>query len=208
LVNAADFAITAPPARRAEVLRWRRRSRLIRTLRIALPAAIGLILAGLAGAIAFNALTSDPTQPRETSGPIRLVNPRFVGRDEKGRPFVITAVSATRDPNDYQRVMLDHPALVVDQNGPDGLRLVANAGVYHEGTFKLNLSGGVRLVSSKAAFDTATTLFDTKTGEVVGSGPIQGSGSLGEINAKSYAVYGKGERMIFKGGVHTRLDGK
>ena len=70
------------------------------------------------------------------------------------------------------------------------------------------MRGGVRLVGSKAAFDTATSLFDTKTGEIVGSGPIQGSGSLGEINAKSYAVYGKGERMIFKGGVHTRLDRK
>jgi lipopolysaccharide export system protein LptC len=207
-VSAAHLAITAPPDRRDEVLRWRRRSRLIRALRIALPGAIGLILAFLAGAVVYNAVRADPVQPRETAGPIRLVNPRFVGRDEKGRAFVITAQSATRDPNDYQRVMLDRPALMVDEHGPDAMRLVASAGVYHEGTFKLNLSGGVRLVSSKAAFDTATTLFDTKTGEVVGSGPIQGSGSLGEINAKSYAVYGKGERMIFKGGVHTRLDGK
>ena len=207
-MTAAALAITAPPDRRDEVLRWRRRSRLIRALRVALPGAIGLILAGLAGAVVFNALSSEPVQPRESAGPIRLVNPRFVGRDEKGRAFIITAQSATRDPNDYQRVMLDRPALVVDEQGPDAMRMVAAAGVYHEGTFKLDLSGGVRLVSSKAAFDTATTLFDTKTGEVVGSGPIQGSGSLGEINAKSYAVYGKGERMIFKGGVHTRLDGK
>ncbi|CAN7511150.1 LPS export ABC transporter periplasmic protein LptC [Phenylobacterium sp. LjRoot219] len=207
-MSAADFAIAAPPDRREQVLRWRRRSRLIRALRLALPGMIGLILAGLAAAVAYNALTAEPIQPRESAGPIRLVNPRFVGRDEKGRAFVITAESATRDPKDYQRVMLDRPALMVDEQGPDAIRLVANAGVYHEGTFKLDLHGGVRLVSSKAAFDTATTLFDTKTGEVVGSGPIQGSGSLGEINAKSYAVYGKGERMIFKGGVHTRLDGK
>src|SRR4030095_16758554 len=101
------------------------------------------------------------------AAPSRLVPPRFAGRDEKGRAFVITAESATRDPRDYQRVVLDHPALVLDEDGPDPLRMVAMEGVYHEGSFKLDLHGGVRMVSSKAAFDTATSLFDTKTGEIV-----------------------------------------
>jgi|KBSSwiStaDraftv2_1062776.scaffolds.fasta_scaffold177156_3 lipopolysaccharide export system protein LptC len=199
---------SAPPNLRAQVQRWRRRSRFVRAMRIALPTTIGLILAGLAAAVAYNTLTSDPTPAGDTSAPIRLVNPRFIGRDDKGRAFVITAESATRDPRDYQRVMLERPALVVDEQGPDPMRLVANEGVYHEGDFKLDLHGGVRLVGSKAAFDTASSLFDTKTGEVFGSGPIQGSGSLGEITAKSYAIYGKGDRVIFKGGVHTRLDQK
>ena len=207
-MSTSHIAIDAIPDRRAQVLRWRRRSRTIRMLRILLPVTIGLILLFLAGAVAFNALTSQPAQPRETSTPIRLVRPRIVGRDERGRAFVITAQSATRDPRDYQRVILDHPALVLDEQGPDPLRLMSTAGVYHEGTYQLDLHGGVRLVGSKAAFDTATSLYDTKTGTITGSGPIQGSGSLGEINAKSYAIYDKGNRVIFKGGVHTRLDRK
>jgi lipopolysaccharide export system protein LptC len=207
-VSASDIALVNASDRRAQVLHWRRRSRLVRIMRIVLPAIIGLILAALAAAVAYNALTAQPGQAKETSAPIRLVHPRFVGRDDRGRSFVITAESATRDPKEYQRVLLQRPALVLDEQGPDPIRVQAAAGVYNEGTFKLDLHGGVRLVSSKAAFDTATSLFDTKTGEVVGSGPIQGSGSLGEINAKSYAVYGNGERMVFKGGVHTRLDRK
>jgi lipopolysaccharide export system protein LptC len=88
------------------------------------------------------------------------------------------------------------------------MRLVARQGVYNEREFKLDLHGGVKLVSSKAAFDTMTSLFDAKTGDLLGSGPIQGSGSLGEIAARSYGVYGKGDRMVFKGGVHTRLERK
>ena len=63
----------------------------------------------------------------------------------------------------------------------------------------------MQLADAQGAFETAASLFDTKTGELVGSGPIQGSGSLGEITAKSYGVYDKGDRMVFKGGVHTRL---
>jgi lipopolysaccharide export system protein LptC len=190
----------------ANIRRWKRRSRLIRALRILFPALIVLTLAGLAASVAYNTLARQPTAPVSSDEAIRLVNPRFVGRDEKGRAFVLTAVSATRDPRDYQRVLLDKPALVLDEDGPDPLRITGGAGVYHEGNRKLEVSGGVHLSGAEAAFETATSLFDTKTGELVGSGPIQGSGSLGEINAKSYGVYDKGDRLVFKGGVRSRLD--
>jgi lipopolysaccharide export system protein LptC len=145
---------------------------------------------------------------QDSDAPIRLVNPRFVGRDDKGRSFVLTALTATRDKTDYQRVMLDKPALVLDENGPDQLRIWSKAGVYHEGDRKLKLEGGVHLSGAQAAFETAASLFDTKTGELMGSGPIQGAGQLGEITAKSYGVYGKGDRMVFKGGVHARIENK
>ena len=206
LAAVPEITIVAAQNRREQALAWRRRSRLVRALRILLPLVIGLILAALAGAVAHNALTSQPGQGKDTSAPIRLMHPRFVGRDDKGRAFVITAESATRDPHEYQRVLLVRPSMLMDSQGPDPMRLTANAGVYNEGTFKLELHGSVRLVDSKGAFDTAHSLFDTKTGEVVGSGPIQGSGSVGELQANSYAISDKGERMFFRGGVHTRID--
>jgi lipopolysaccharide export system protein LptC len=205
-VTVSQFPPVTAPSRVAAIRRWKRRSRLIRALRIILPALILLTMAGLATSIVYNTIAGQPTAPASSDEPIRLVNPRFVGRDEKGRAFMLTAVSATRDPHDYQRVILDKPALVLDEEGPDPLRITGGAGVYHEGNRKLEVSGGVHLSGAKAAFETATSLFDTKTGELVGSGPIQGSGSLGEITAKSYGVYDKGARMVFKGGVHTRLD--
>jgi lipopolysaccharide export system protein LptC len=211
-MSAAHAPRSEPPTeaerREADFERWRRRSRLIRSLRIALPAAIAVIFLGLVGSVVWSSFSAQPKAARGGDEPIRLVTPRFVGRDDKGRAFVLTAVTATRDPKDYQRVMLDKPALVLDEEGPDPLRITANSGVYHEADRKLDLQGGVKLAGAQNMFETATSLFDTKTGEVVGSGPIQGSGSLGEIDAKSYAVYGKGERMVFKGGVHSRLNRK
>ncbi|WP_293904868.1 LPS export ABC transporter periplasmic protein LptC [Phenylobacterium sp.] len=194
--------------RRVDFERWRRRSRLIRTLRVVLPVSIALIFAGLVGSVAWSTFNSQPKQARAGDEPIRLVTPRFVGRDDKGRPFVLTAVSATRDRLDYQRVMLNKPALVLDEGGPDELRINGADGVFHEQDGKLELSGGVKLADAKNAFNTAASLFDTKTGEVIGSGPIQGAGGLGEITAKSYGVYDKGDRMVFKGGVRSRLETK
>ncbi len=206
-MSAPDLTLMAAPAR-SGMEAWRRRSALIRRLRILLPALIALILAGLAASVVYSTFKAAPVQTGDSDEPIRLVNPRFVGRDDKGRAFVLTAVSAMRDQKDYQRVMLDRPALVLDEEGPDPLRVTAAAGVYHEGNRKLAVSGGVRMSGARGAFETAHSLFDTKTGELVGSGPIQGSGSLGDITAKSYGVYGKGDRMVFKGGVHTRLESK
>jgi lipopolysaccharide export system protein LptC len=201
------LSVAPPESRRMDLERWRRRSRLIRALRIALPAMIVAIFAGLAGKVVYHSLSAEAGVAAD-EGPIRLLNPRFVGRDAKGRAFVVTAASAVRDTRDFQRVMLDQPALVIDEAGENPTRLAARAGIYHEGTRKLQLFGGVRLTSPQAALDTAASLYDTKTGELVGSGSIQGSGSLGEINAKSYGVYDKGERMIFSGGVRARIDSK
>lgn len=200
----APDTMAEPPRR--DIERWRRRSRVVRILRILVPGLIVLILAGLAVSIGYNALRPSPEAPQESNQPIRLLNPRFVGRDDRGRAFVITAASATRDTQEYQKVYLDRPALVLDEEGQDPMRIVAKSGVYHENTGKLEVSGGVRLAWSRAAFDTPASQFDTKTGELVGSGTVHGSGALGEIAAKSYGVYQKGDRMVFQGGVHTRLN--
>lgn len=198
----------AAASRRASIQRWRRRSRVIAALRIALPGLIGLILVGLAGSVAYSTLTTQAAPNGKASDPICLVNPHFLGRDRRGRPFVLTSVTATRDPQNYQRVFLDKPTLVLDKDGPDPLHVTAGAGVFHEDTGKLEVSHGVRLSSARGDFDTAESVYDTKSGEVEGSAAVQGAGSLGEIQAKSYGVYDKGARMVFSGGVHGRLQPK
>lgn len=210
-MTTTDPALTPasiPDLRRADFERWRRRSKLIRTLRIALPALITMIFLGLTGSVVWSTINSVPKAARADDEPIRLVTPRFVGRDDKGRAFVLTAESATRDRLDYQRVILRAPTLVLGENGPDMLRMKGADGIFHEQDGKLELTNGVNMTDATNTFATAASLFDTKTGEVVGSGPIRGAGGLGEIRAESYGVYSKGERMVFKGGVHTRLESK
>jgi lipopolysaccharide export system protein LptC len=204
----SDMSLGSGPPRRTSIQRWRRRSRVVRGLRIVLPALIGAVLLGLAGSVAYNTFASPAPPAASGSDPIRLVNPRFVGRDARGRPFVLTSATATRDPNDYQKVFLDRPALVLDADGPDPLHITSGKGVFHEDTDKLEVSGAVRLSGARGAFDTAQGVFDVKTNVLEGSAPIHGMGSLGEIQAKSYGVYDQGERMVFSGGVHTRLQSK
>ncbi len=208
MTTSADISALEASSRRYSIQRWRRRSRTIHLLRIALPIIIGVILAGLAGSVAYNALTTRRAPPGDSSAPIRLINPHFVGRDSHGRPFVLTSITATRDPSNYNRVFLDKPVLVLDSDSADPLHITAGSGIFHEDTGKLEVSHGVRVSGARGAFDTASSLFDTKTQELVGSVAVQGAGSLGEIQAKSYGVYDKGARMVFSGGVHSRLQPK
>ena len=173
-----------------------------------LPATIGVILLSLLGFVVQTTVLGRDAAPAKADAPIELVNPRFVGKDEKGRAFVITASSAERDENDYQRVLLREPALVLDAEGESPSRVTAKTGVYSEDKRVLNLDGGVKMSGGDVTFDTASSIFNTATGELEGEGLISGASSLGEITAKSYGVYDKGERLVFKGGVRGRIDSK
>lgn len=189
-----------------EALAWRRRSQRVRLLRRLLPALIGVILLGLAGYVAVAALSGPGTRPVEAQTPIQLVKPKFVGQDRRGRAFTLTAQTATRDPDDYDRVLLDRPVLVLSRDPQEPIRVSALKGDFDESGHLLKLSGDVRLSSGDISFATGASRFDTLLGELVGDGAIQGVGSLGEIIARSYGVYDRGDRLVFGGGVRTRLE--
>lgn len=193
---------------RGDFQRWRRRSRLVRRLRVILPALIALILLSMLGFVLRTTFLGRDSARQAPDAPIELVNPRFVGKDNKGRAFVLTAAAAVRDENDYQRVLLDRPALILDAEGVNPTRVTAKSGVYNEDRQMLNLDGGVKMSGGDVTFDTVSSIFNTATGELEGQGQISGASQLGEITAKSYGVYDKGERLVFKGGVRGRIDSK
>ncbi len=203
-----EAALPATSRRAREAEAWRRRSRRVHRLRFLLPALVGVIFLVLAGYLVLAMFAAPRTRPVEAGTPIQLVNPRFIGQDRKGRAFTLTAQTATRDPADYDRVLLDKPVLVLRRDPEEPIRVSALKGDYNESDHLLKLNGDVRLNGGDISFLTGASTFDTALGELVGDGAIQGVGSLGEINAKSYGVYDKGDRLVFGGGVSTRLEPK
>ena len=195
-------------ARDRTIERWRRRSRVIRVLRVLGPASIAAILLGLVASVVLNAMKPTVEPSQESNQPIRLIKPHFQGRDDRGRAFVVVAITATRDRNEYQKVYLDHPDLTTDIQGPDPTHITSRSGIFHENTGVLEASGDVRMSDSRGTFQTEASVFDTKTGTLTGSGPIHGQGALGQIDATSYGVYDKGDQMEFHGRVHTVLNPK
>jgi len=208
-MDAAAYPVPTMSDRRAEIARWRRRSRLIRTLRIVLPIVIGLITAALVGEVVWRNIVALPTPQKEARTAIRLVNAKLVGRVKDGRGFTIGAKQAIRDEHDYQSISLMEPVLIIGEGMPNEARMSARIGSYNERDKLLRLRGDVRIIDGKGhSFGSQEAIIDTQTGNVVGQSQVQGDGPLGQLNAKSYSVQDKGDRLVFKGGVHARIEGR
>jgi lipopolysaccharide export system protein LptC len=206
--NAAAFPVSTAQDRRAEITRWRRRSRLILVLRLVLPAIMVAIVGLLALQVVYRSIAEQPAAQREARTAIRLINARFVGRVEDGRPFMIGARQAIRSEDDYQSVSLVDPTLVVGE-GPTSSRIAARIGNYNERDRMLRLRGDVRIDDGKGLrFSSQEAIVDTRTGKVVGESQVQGDGPLGQLNAKSYSVEDEGDRLVFRGRVKARVEGR
>lgn len=193
--------------RRRQMGRWKRRSAVVRTLRVVLPAlcvAIVAAIAGLAGINTFLLRTAShqPAQPQ-----IRMLKPHFQGRNDSGQPFLITADSAVRDDVDASRVELDRPVFMQGSSPADQTRVSSDHGVYREDTHMLDLEGDVTLDSANGYhFVSAHALVDTEKNNVDGDRPVTGHGPLGQLAASAYAVRNGGAYLYFNGHVRTRIE--
>lgn len=187
--------------------RWRARSRVIAFFRWALPGAIGLIVLGLAGWLTVSAVIDKlSAHPIESVGTIHMTDARFLGRDDQGLGYVITAADAVRDNYDLRKITLVRPAMTIGEGTPKAVWISADSGVYHEDNRILMLNGHVRVSNAAGeSFRTQQAIVDTVKAEVAGDSPIVGQGPMGEITAESYAVYDRGEHLVFRGKVHSRL---
>lgn len=182
-----------------------RRPQLIPVLRILLPALAGavflaVILSAISGMFRAAERRAAATQP------IELVAPRMIGEDNKKRPFVLTATTAERE-GETSRIRLVNPVLVRSPGAREETRVTAKGGIYDQGAGKLELSGDVRLTGPSGDFDTTAAVYDARTGEVVGRG-VQADARSGEMRAGSFSVKDKGDSVVYKGGVRTRINPK
>ncbi len=139
--------------------------------------------------------------------PLRMDNPRFSGKMNDGRAFLITATSALRDPQDAGKLVLQTPTLIRGFGGPDASQITAKTGDYRQEDASLLLKGDVQIANTRGArVNSQQALIDTRTGDLVNGGPVQGSDPTRTVQAGGYSVMDKGDRVTFKGGVRARLD--
>jgi lipopolysaccharide export system protein LptC len=102
-------------------------------------------------------------------------------------------------------VLLTAPSIELGTDRPNPSHLTADGGVYHEDTRVLLLRGHVRATDAKSGrFASDEAVVNTRTGSVVGPRPVASQSAGGAVSSKSFDVYDKGDRVVFKGGVHAR----
>jgi lipopolysaccharide export system protein LptC len=193
----------ARPVRKKNRNRHRKPVRAMRTIlpTIAIGMAIAIIGQGVIRAMAIK--TAAPA----AAAPLRMDNPRFTGTLKDGRAFLITATSATRDLNNADQVFLKNPQLTRGYGTDAPTHVVSKDGAYQEEKGSLLLTGDVKIDNGAGyQFASQKALIDTHTGDLVGGAAVEGAGpNNGAIRADSYSVSDKGDRVLFKGRVRTRL---
>lgn len=195
-----------PVRRRREMQRWRRRARMIHLFRRALPATIAAILMLLTGWVVIRGVLTRLTDARDGAASIHMTNARFFGRDGDGHPYVLAAGGAARDDADFQRIQLRDAMLSLNADMPVHTQISATRGVYRENDRILRLSGQVTFRDGAGdLFITEQAIVDTINGVITGPSKIRGSGPTGVIAADAFEIFDRGQRMVFRGNVHSRL---
>ena len=161
--------------------------RLIRIAKVALPSAVGVLIAFLAlspledrGDVSF---VLDKNKVENAPERMRVDTARYVGEDDQGRPFQITARSAVQPSSDVP--IVDISGMIARLSLPQGpVTLVANLARYNLDEQKVRVVGPIRVTGPESyRLDTSDVTVDLKERTVTGSGNVRGEMELGQFTA-------------------------
>lgn len=188
-----------------------RRHILITLAKFVLPALALLLLASIAlwpeydrakeqALSAFRRVTS------EVEG-AQLIDARYHGIDNKGRPYTLTA--ATAQQAGPERFNLTTPKGDITLENGTWMMLQAKQGVFIQHVNQLDLSHDVTLYRDDGTtLVTASASLDLKNGAAAGAEPVHAEGPFGTLDAQGgFTLLDKGANIQFAGPAHLVLNG-
>jgi lipopolysaccharide export system protein LptC len=129
----------------------------------------------------------------------RLVAPRYVGHDQRGRPYELAAETAEQ-PTGSQIVTLAKPVGDITLEDGTWVALQAETGWYQREEAMLDLEGEVTLFHD-AGYEirTARARIALKAGRAEGDDPVAAQGPPGTLDATGFRLEGRGAVVIFTG---------
>lgn len=190
--------------KRAQTLRAaRRRSRLVAGLRRFFVAAAGACFASVFVFMALYAIEGGfMVADIVASEPLRMINPRFIGRTEAGGPYQISAEMAERPRGDGKPIDLIAPVYRTQA----GTIMIAPHGTYDETHRRIVFQGEV-LFSDRGGnrFSTPNMIVDLANGILYGQGGVTGAGPLGVLQADAYEMRQSDRALVLRGGVRGQI---
>lgn len=136
----------------------------------------------------------------------KLIDARYNGIDEKGRPYTVTAATAWQI--DSERVGLTLPKGDITLENGTWLMLTAKEGTYIQHLNQLDLVKDVTLYRDDGTtMHTASASLDLKAGAAAGSEATHVEGPFGVLDAQGFVVMDKGTAIDFPGPAHVVLNG-
>jgi lipopolysaccharide export system protein LptC len=136
----------------------------------------------------------------------KLLDARYNGIDEKGRPYTITAATAWQI--DPERVGLTMPKGDITLENGTWLMLTSKKGTYIQHLNQLDLVQDVTLYRDDGTtMHTESASIDVKAGAAAGSQPVHVEGPFGVLDAEGFTVMDKGTAIDFPGPAHLVMNG-
>jgi lipopolysaccharide export system protein LptC len=202
------------PARDQEVKqRWAEpgsaHDRLVRWSKIALPSAVGVLIAVLAlapldrkGDVSF---ILDKKKVENAPERMRVESARYVGTDAKGQQFVMTANRAVQRSSNVPVVDIEGMfARLALAQGP--LMIAANDGRYNLDTHKIAVDGPVRVAGPDGyRLATRDVTVDLKQRQLASAGPVSGQMRLGQFQAGQLRANLGDRTVVLDGGARLKI---
>lgn len=131
---------------------------------------------------------------------LRMVQPRYVGVDERNQPYSIVASQATQAKGSSDATDLAEPQGDLTTQQGTWLALTADHGLYHQPDKTLELWGGVSLFHD-GGYEIATerARVDLGRGSAEGDAPVQGQGPNSVLTGQGFRILDRGARIEVRG---------
>ncbi|MGO3929185.1 LPS export ABC transporter periplasmic protein LptC [Rhodopseudomonas pseudopalustris] len=190
-----------------------RHSRLVRTLRVAVPAAVALAMAAIVAVSLFNPfrllakLPIDPGRLVVSGTKVTMESPHLSGFTPDGRPYELWAKAATQDltrPDQVDLSTLRAKLMTEDQST---VMIDARSGVFDTKSQLLQLRKDVYLLATTGYEAWLTqALVDLGKGMISSDEPVDVKWQGGTLRGQKLRITDKGELIRFDGGVVMHLD--
>jgi len=139
-------------------------------------------------------------------GGAMVTGARYRSVDDRGRPYTVTASTATQVGPD--RVNMTQPKGDVTLQSGSWLMLQAHHGVYMQHLGQLDLQGDVILYRDDGTtLHGPTATIDLKQGAAASSNQVHAEGPFGTLDAQGFALVDKGRTIQFTGPARLVLNG-
>ena len=161
--------------------------RLVRLAKIALPSAVGVLIAVLAvaplGKHSDVSFILDKKKVENSNERMRVEQARYTGTDDKGQQFTMIANRALQRSSDVP--VVDIRGISARLNLAEGPLFVnAIQGRYNLDTLKVNVDGPVKVVGGDGyRLATRDVVVDLKSRQLASEGPVSGAMRLGQFQA-------------------------
>lgn len=202
------------PIEAAAIAAYGRHSHFVTIMKIALPlGAAALLMIVLFYSGIFDKRDKLDITFREIASlnnDLRMVSPRINGLDTSGRPYLLTADTATQSKTNPSQIALDNvQADLKLSDADDWVSLSSNSGRLDTETEQIKLSPKIDVyVSTGYEFHGGSGLVDFRKGTFSTDDPVEGHGPAGTLRADAMTADNETRKIIFVGHVKMRLYGE